>query len=163
MRRGRPPKKKRSPGPKGRITKKTGDVRSKPDKGKRDLATSEPEARAERPAPGPRADHEGAPAKAEHPLSGKAVRHLRSLGHHLDPVVQVGKDGITDAVVAATREALRAHELVKVRVGTEAPVDRKDAGEELASRSGAHLAQTLGRTLLLYKRHPHEPKIVLPR
>jgi RNA-binding protein len=121
-----------------RLTKKTGDVRSKPDGGR-----------------------EGRDPNA--PLSGKAIRALRALGHHLSPVVQIGKEGITDAVVAATREALRAHELVKVKVGAEAPVERAEAGAELASRAGAVLAQTLGRTLLLYKRHPNSPKIELPR
>jgi RNA-binding protein len=132
-------RKTKSPGPR-RLTKKTGDVRSLPEAGK-----------------GPSG---GAGAG---PLSGRAIRHLRGLGHHLEPVVQIGKEGITDAVVAATREALHAHELVKVRVGGEAPVDRKEAGDELAARAGATLAQTLGRTLLLYKRHPHKPKIELPR
>jgi RNA-binding protein len=126
-----------APGPK-RLTKKTGDPSSLPPR--------RGESRAE---PGT--------------LSGKAIRHLRGLGHHLDPVVQIGKDGITDALVNATREALHAHELVKVKVGSEAPLDRKAAGEELATRSGSMLAQTLGRTFLLYKRHPNRPKIVLPR
>ena len=102
-------------------------------------------------------------AKTAPTLSGKAARYLRGLGHHLDPVIQIGKEGITDGLVAATREALLAHELVKVRVLAEAPIDRKDAGVELAERAGAALAQTLGRTLLLYKRHPRKPKIVLPR
>jgi RNA-binding protein len=96
------------------------------------------------------------------PLSGRAARYLRGLGHHLDPIVQIGKDGITAGVVAATREALRAHELVKVKVLGEAPIERKEASTELAARAGAALAQVLGRTFLLYKRHPHEPKIVLP-
>jgi RNA-binding protein len=106
-----------------------------------------------------------AKAKAEEAraLSGRQQRYLRGLGHHLDPIVQIGKEGITAGVVEATRVALLAHELVKVRVLQEAPVDRKEAGEELARRAGAALAQTLGRTLLLYKRHPHKPKIVLPR
>lgn len=160
-RRGRPPAKKRSPGPKGRITKKTGDVRSKPDRGKRDLDGLSPSLDAEAVSQ-PEGDEE-ADAAPQPQLSGKAVRHLRSLGHHLDPVVFIGKDGVSNAVVTATRNALRTHELVKVRVGTEAPLDRKEAGIELAQRAGAHLAQTLGRTFLLYKRHPHKPKIVLPR
>lgn len=160
-RRGRPPAKKRSPGPKGRITKKTGDVRSKPDGGKRDLDGLSPSVEVD--AAPTAADDAEAPAAAQPPLSGKAVRHLRSLGHHLDPVVFIGKDGLSTAVVTATRNALRTHELVKVRIGTEAPVDRKEAAVDLARRAGAHLAQTLGRTLLLYKRHPHKPKIVLPR
>lgn len=96
-------------------------------------------------------------------LSGAATRHLRGLGHHLDPIVQLGKEGISDGIVAATREALLAHELVKVKVLAECPIGRKEAGPELAERTGSALAQTLGRTLLLYKRHPNKPKIVLPR
>jgi RNA-binding protein len=129
----------RSPGPKGRITKRTGDERSKPDRAK------------------------GGPWDPTRPLPNKAARHLKALGHHLDPVVQVGKEGITDAVVKATKEQLLAHELIKVRISPDAPVDRKDAGAELAEKAGASLAQTLGRTVLLYKRHPHKPKIELPR
>jgi RNA-binding protein len=96
-------------------------------------------------------------------LSGKAARHLRGLGHELSPVVQIGKDGITDGVVDAAKAALLKHELIKVRVQSEAPVDRKDAASELASRTSSSLAQVLGRTFLLYKRHPKKPKIVLPK
>lgn len=110
-----------------------------------------------------RSDAEKAASQEARALSGKAARYLRGLGHHLDAIVQIGKEGITDGVVTATRAALLAHELVKVRILQEAPVDRKEAGAELAERVGAALAQTLGRTLLLYKRHPHKPKIVLPR
>jgi RNA-binding protein len=96
-------------------------------------------------------------------LSGKAARHLRALGHDLSPVVSIGKDGITDGVVDATRAALLTHELVKVRVQGESPLDRKDAASELASKTSSTLAQVLGRTFLLYKRHPKKPKIELPR
>jgi RNA-binding protein len=95
-------------------------------------------------------------------LSSRARRHLRALGHPLAPVVQVGKAGITPALVAATNGALERHELVKVRLLAEAPVDRHEAGEELAKACGAELAQVLGKTLLLYKRHPKKPKIALP-
>lgn len=97
------------------------------------------------------------------PLSGKAVRHLRALGHDLAPVVQIGKEGLTDSVVAATNAALLRHELVKLKVQPEAPVDRKEVAAELAGLTGAALAQVLGRTFLLYKRHPKKPKIVLPK
>lgn len=127
---------------KARLTKKTGDVRSKPGTGE-----------------------DGLPKRSGPvgPVKGSGIRYLRGLGHHLDPVVQIGKEGITDALVAATNEALRTHELIKVKVGTESPIDRKEAGPELAAKTGATLAQVLGRTLLLYKRHPSKPKIELPR
>jgi RNA-binding protein len=96
------------------------------------------------------------------PISGRAARHLRALGHDLAPVVLVGKEGITEGLIAATSAALLTHELIKVKVQSEAPVDRKDAAVELAERTGSALAQVLGRTFLLYKRHPKKPRIVLP-
>jgi len=98
-------------------------------------------------------------------LSGKALRHLRALGHALDPVVAVGKQGVTDALVEQTERALASHELIKVRVMREAPLERAEAAEELAGRTGAVLAQVIGRTFLLYKRHAtrKKPKIVLPK
>jgi RNA-binding protein len=111
----------------------------------------------------PKTDAQRAAAQEARTLSGRAARYLRGLGHHLDPIVQIGKDGITEGVVSATRTALLAHELVKVKVLAEAPLDRKEAGADLAERAGAALAQVLGRTFLLYKRHPNKPKIVVPR
>jgi RNA-binding protein len=96
-------------------------------------------------------------------LPGAALRHLRALGHDRKPVVQIGKEGVTDALVRAASSALLTHELIKVKVLSEAPVDRKDAANELASKTKAVLAQVLGRTFLLYRRHPKKPKIVLPK
>ncbi len=102
-------------------------------------------------------------AAVKKPLSGAAVRHLRGLGHALDPVIALGKAGITEAFVAETKRALVKHELVKVRVQGEAPVDRKEAAAEVAAQTGAELVQVLGRTFLLYKKNPEKSKIVLPK
>jgi RNA-binding protein len=93
------------------------------------------------------------------PTTGPAKRSLRALGHGLDPVLSIGKDGLTDGVVAACAEALLAHELIKVRVLAEAPVDRKEVAAELAEKTTSTLAQVLGRTFLLYKRHPKKPRV----
>ena len=95
-------------------------------------------------------------------LNGKQRRHLRALGHHLDPVVQIGKGGLTEGVTSAVGGALEQHELIKVRLGTECPDDRDDIASALAGSLKAEVAQTLGRTILLYRRHPKQPKIVLP-
>ncbi|WP_437282819.1 ribosome assembly RNA-binding protein YhbY [Sorangium sp. So ce375] len=95
-------------------------------------------------------------------LTGKQRRHLRALGHHLDPVVQLGKAGLTDGVVTAADAALERHELVKIRLGTECPDELDDVADTLSERLRAAVAQTLGRTILLYRRHPKEPKITLP-
>jgi RNA-binding protein len=83
---------------------------------------------------------------------------LRAAGHHLSPVVQVGKEGVTAAVLKQLDEALLAHELVKVKVGAEAPEDRFETAERVAAGAGRQLAQLLGRTLLVYRKHPRTPK-----
>jgi RNA-binding protein len=85
-------------------------------------------------------------------------KSLRAAGHHLSPVVQVGKEGVTPAVLKQLDEALLAHELVKVKVGSESPEDRFEAAARVAAGPGMSLAQLLGRTLLVYRKHPTKPK-----
>jgi RNA-binding protein len=95
-------------------------------------------------------------------LNGKQRRALRALGHHLDPVVMVGRDGVGPTLVAATAQALLDHELIKVKVGEASPVDRHEAADSLAQATGAAVAQVLGRTVLLFLRRAEDPEIALP-
>jgi RNA-binding protein len=95
-------------------------------------------------------------------LTGKQKRHLRALGHGLRPLVQVGKQGLAPSVVAQTDECLAAHELVKVKLLESCPLERDECAGALAEATGAALAQTLGRTLLLYRPRPENPLIDLP-
>ena len=94
-------------------------------------------------------------------LTGKQKRYLRGVGHHLKPVIMVGKGEITKALGRETVEALEAHELIKVKILESCLLDRNEAAIELAAISGAEVAQVLGRTILLYRR-AEEPKIELP-
>jgi RNA-binding protein len=95
-------------------------------------------------------------------LTGKQRRYLRGLGHGLEAVVHVGKDGVSDAVTAALGQALDTHELVKVKLGQNTPEDRHSAADELAARTHSELVQVLGKAILLYRAHPDEPRIALP-
>jgi RNA-binding protein len=95
-------------------------------------------------------------------LTGKQRRYLRGLGHHLDPVVFVGKNEVTDAVLAELREALRAHELVKVKLLESVTEKRNVVAKRFAEALGAELVQVLGRTVLLYLRNDWKAKIELP-
>ena len=90
--------------------------------------------------------------------STKLRKALRAAGHHLSPVVQVGKDGVSEAVLRQLDAQLAAHELVKVKVGTESPEDRFEAADRLGEAAGAQVAQILGRTVLVYRRHPEKPR-----
>lgn len=95
-------------------------------------------------------------------LTGKQRRHLRALAHDLRPVVLVGKDGIDDGLVAAVEQALVDHELIKVKVGEAAGLDRHEAAGDLAAKTKSEVAQVLGNIVLLYRAHPDDPQIVLP-
>ena len=96
------------------------------------------------------------------PLGPKQRRHLRSLGHHLSALIQVGKDGVTPAVSAALAQALRDHELVKVRLLETCTQKRPEVATALAAATSAAIAGEIGRTILFYKPHPEKPRIVLP-
>jgi RNA-binding protein len=85
-------------------------------------------------------------------------RRLRAAGHALAPVVQVGKLGTTNAVLDQVTRALQDHELIKVKLGSECPETRFEVAEVVAAHPGVKVVQILGRTLLLYQRHPKQPK-----
>lgn len=95
-------------------------------------------------------------------LTGKQKRYLRSMGNEMDPILQVGKEGVTEAVVTSANEALEARELIKGRILPNSLEDVKAAAEELAGRAGAELVQVIGRNFLLYKESKKKPGITLP-
>ena len=89
-------------------------------------------------------------------------KYLRGLGHQLKPTLHVGKEGFSRLVVDQLDRLLEDHELVKVKVLDSAPVDRKKDASVLADKASGELVQKIGRTWLIYRRHPDEPVIVLP-
>ena len=95
-------------------------------------------------------------------LTGKQKRHLRSLAHHLKPVVTIGKQGLVDSVVVQLEANLVAHELIKVKLLETCPLDKDECAEAVTERTGATLAQSLGRVLLFYRAHPDNPRVELP-
>ncbi len=96
-------------------------------------------------------------------LSGKQKSYLRGLAHELKPVVQIGVAGVSDGVIKQIDEALEIHELIKIKLAKEAPVDTATASEPLERQLLANVAQRIGRTLVLYRPRAKEPTIRLPR
>lgn len=98
-------------------------------------------------------------------LTGKQKSFLRSMGMGMDPVVQMGKDGLTPAVVQSAQEAIKKRELIKVRVLQNSADDAEQIRnmiETLTERVDAELVQIIGRNGLLFKRNFDKPKIELP-
>lgn len=85
-------------------------------------------------------------------------RRLRGAGHALSALVRVGKEGVTPAVTKQLTQVLFDHELVKVKLEAECPADRFTVAERLGEEPGVNVVQILGKTILLYKRHPREPR-----
>jgi putative YhbY family RNA-binding protein len=78
-------------------------------------------------------------------------KQKRAEAHHLDPVVTVGTAGLTAAVRQEIDAALRAHGLVKVRVGIEARSAREELLAELSEGLGAAAIQHIGKLLVLWR------------
>jgi RNA-binding protein len=97
-------------------------------------------------------------------LGSKQRAHLRSLAHHLKPLLQVGADGVSEAFLRSLDEAFNTRELLKVKVLEGAPDDVRASAEAIAAgMPGVEVAQTIGRTVVLYRPFPEEPEIRLPR
>ncbi len=96
-------------------------------------------------------------------LTSKQRAYLRSLANPLDTIVMVGKSGMSPELVKQADDALTARELIKGRALETAPLSPRDAAEELARETGAEVVQVIGTRFVLYRRHPKEPKIVLPK
>jgi putative YhbY family RNA-binding protein len=89
-------------------------------------------------------------------LTNKERAHLKARAHALEPVVQTGTAGITDAVVAEVERSLTAHELIKVRIGTDDRAQRVTLGDELCARTGAAAVDRVGKILILWRARPLE-------
>jgi RNA-binding protein len=96
-------------------------------------------------------------------LTSRQRAHLRSLAHDQDPLIHVGKDGLTEAVQAAIAEAFNTRELVTLRVLDNAPDDVRPVAEAAAEGlDDGQVVHTLGHTALLYRPHSDDPEIALP-
>ena len=87
-------------------------------------------------------------------LTGKQKTYLRGRGQLLDPVVHVGKEGVSSECIAVTLDAFRTRELIKVRVLKTAPGTLPDVATQLAEQTDSYMTGKVGYTFLLYKPNP---------
>lgn len=89
-------------------------------------------------------------------LTKQQITELKARAHHLNPVVMVGQKGLTEAVIQETDTALRAHELIKVRVLGDDREERLAICDELVAAVDAQLVQHIGKLLVLYRKRDDE-------
>lgn len=95
-------------------------------------------------------------------LSNQQKRHLKAMAHPLRPVVIVGDNGLTEAVLAELENAIDHHELVKVKIRTGDRDGRQEMVMRLCEQTGAQLVQRVGHIVTLFRRNPDTPRITLP-
>lgn len=84
-------------------------------------------------------------------LTGAQVRALRSKAHHLDPVVFVGKQDVTDGIAKQASAALEAHELIKCGVQNGCTMSTREAADALAAATSSEVVQVIGHRFSLYR------------
>ncbi|HLV09571.1 MAG TPA: ribosome assembly RNA-binding protein YhbY [Halanaerobiales bacterium] len=95
-------------------------------------------------------------------LSGKQRSYLRGQANRLEPIIHIGKDGITEGLIKQVLEALEAHELIKGRVLQNSLEEVEDVARQLIEECGAELVQVIGNVFILFKRNEEEPVYHLP-
>lgn len=85
-------------------------------------------------------------------LRGKQKRYLRSEAHHLKPIFQIGKDGVSEVWLDEVLKALDKRELLKVNILQNSLVEVEDVKEFIENNSDAQVIQTIGNVLVLFKK-----------
>ena len=97
-------------------------------------------------------------------LTSKQRAFLRRLAHGLKPVVHIGGEGVTPALLDSIEDAFKTRELLKVKVLEAAPEKARVTADQISARlQDVHVPQTIGRTIVLFRRHPENPEIELPK
>jgi len=94
-------------------------------------------------------------------LTSKQRAQLRSLAANEDTIMQIGKSGITDTLIATVGDALEARELIKLRVLENCDLTVREAAEELAAATGADVVSVIGTKCILYRESKTKKKLVL--
>lgn len=84
-------------------------------------------------------------------LSAAEKKHFRGIGHHLKPIILVGGNGLSEALLAELDRALEEHELIKVKVHAEDRDSRRAVIDALPAAVGCELVNTIGNIALIYR------------
>ncbi len=96
-------------------------------------------------------------------ITSKQRSYLRSLAHNIDPVVFIGKAGLTENIMKEIDICLEARELVKVKLQEGCDLVPKDVANEVMVPLKAEFVQSIGRKFTLYRESKENKQIILPR
>jgi RNA-binding protein len=88
-------------------------------------------------------------------ISASEKRQLKAKAHHLKPVIQIGRKGITKTLMKAIDDALFIHELIKIQF-LDYKEEKKDIAQEIAKDTESAIVDMIGNILILYKENPEK-------
>lgn len=86
-------------------------------------------------------------------LGNPQIRKLKALGQRLEPMLKMGKAGLSDGFVKSVDEALALHELIKIKFD-DLKEQKKELSLQLATRTTSHLVMRVGHVVVLYRQNP---------
>ena len=95
-------------------------------------------------------------------ITGKQRAYLRGLANNMDPIFQIGKNGIEDTFLKQLEEALEARELIKIKVLENSGFAAREASDAICNAIGCEGIQAIGSKIVLYKKSQKKPKIEIP-
>lgn len=98
-------------------------------------------------------------------ITSKQRSYLRAMAHNLDPLVYIGKSGVTENVIKELNSCLENRELVKVKLQEGCELEPKQAANDMAAELKAEFVQAIGRKFTLYRQSsdPEKRQILLPK
>ena len=100
-------------------------------------------------------------------ITSKQRSFLKGLAHELDPIVMIGRGGLTENVIKEMDTCLDTRELIKVKLQEGAELDPKETANRAAEALGAEFVQAIGRKFVLYRysktRAKEGKQIILPK
>jgi RNA-binding protein len=87
------------------------------------------------------------------PLTNAQIRKFKAAAQHLEPMLKIGKAGLSDAFIQTVIQALGQHELVKIKF-VEFKEQKKELAPELAEKTGSHLIMRVGNVMVLHRPKP---------
>lgn len=94
-------------------------------------------------------------------LSSKNIKQLKKESHHLNPIFQVGKNGVTDNFIEQINEVLEKRELIKISVLQNCLEDKDDISEEISKSTNSNIVSIIGNTIIIYRESKNNKQIEL--
>ncbi len=95
-------------------------------------------------------------------ISGKQRSYLKALANGIDPIFQVGKNGVTESFLKQVDDALEARELVKINVLNNSLLEAKNVAIEISEKLNAEFVQSIGNKFVIYRESKENKNIELP-